>query len=157
MGPLASKTSRVGQAWHAAETLREEPIGFFFEHEGASGGDIATERGRADWKLHGLPSDGSRIAVVDAETNGELGRTAGASFDPTIVVTQSRDFANDELSAKSRLHDDAGGIEGFDELHARAIETGHFGLIDPDFAIVDLHSGQGGENVFDHFDAGALP
>ena len=52
------------------------------------------------------------------------------------------------------MHDDAGGIEGFDKFEAGAVHAGHFGLVDPDFAIVDLHSGQRCQNVLDHFDAG---
>ena len=53
------------------------------------------------------------------------------------------------------LLDDAGRVERLDERLARAVAAGHFGFVDPHFAIVDLQSGQRGHDVLDHFDADA--
>ena len=78
----------------------------------------------------------------------------GAGFDPTVVVADAGDFGNDQPFARSVLRHDAGCIDGFDNRQAGTIAAGHFGLIDPDFAVINLQAVERGENVFDHLDLG---
>ncbi len=45
-------------------------------------------------------------------------------------------------------------VKTSNEREARAVAAGHFRLIDPEFAVVDLQAGKGRHDVLDHLDGG---
>ena len=52
------------------------------------------------------------------------------------------------------LFDNAGPLDRLDEREGGTVAAGHFGPIDPNFAIVYLHAGQGRHDVLDHLHGG---
>ena len=45
---------------------------------------------------------------------------------------------------------DSGGGQTLNDRRAGTIHAGQFRLVDPDFAVVDLQTGQSGQNMLDH-------
>ncbi len=132
---------------------RHEPFGFFLKHEGPTGGQFAAERLGRDHQLQRLPADGVAAAVVEPKLDAHAAVRARPGFDPTFVVAQSRDVAHHEPRANGLLLDDAGRLQGQHEREAGSVAARHFGLVDPDFAIVDLQPAQGRHHMLDHLDA----
>ena len=99
-----------------------------------------------------LPSDGVSAAVIEFVAEDHFVGAAGAGLDPTFFVAEVDDAADGLAAAKGRLFDDAGRSQDLDERQAGAVAAGHLGLIDPQFAIVNLQAGQGGHDMFDHLD-----
>jgi hypothetical protein len=129
---------------------------FRFQHERPAGGQIEVEVSRRKGNFQRLPSDGVSAAVIQFVAEDHFVRAAGAGLDPTFLVTQVDDAADDLTAAKGRLLDDAGRPQDLDERQAGAVAAGHLGLIDPQFAIIDLQAGQGGHDMLDHIDGGLI-
>ena len=99
-----------------------------------------------------LPADGVAAAVVQFVVDDGLAAARRPGLDPAIFIAQTQGLPHHEKPTRSVLLDNARLLDGRDEGLRRTVATGHFGLIDPDLAIVDVHAGQGGHDVLDHLD-----
>ena len=99
-----------------------------------------------------LPADRVAAAVIEIVVNYRLAAGSGSGFNPTILIAQPQDFADREHFSLRVLLDNASFLDRLDKGLGRSVAAGHFGPIDPDLAVIDLHAGQGGHDVLDHFD-----
>ena len=99
-----------------------------------------------------LPANGVAAAVVQFIVNDGLVANRGAGLDPALLVAQPHDLPHHEKLARGVLLDDARLLDCRDKGPGRTVTAWHFGLIDPDLAVIDVHAGQGRHDVLDHLD-----
>ena len=134
-----------------AEALFSQQVGFGFEQERSGSGDLVLEGWGADDQAALLFADRG-LPVVQLVVDFEAAGATRLALNPAFFVSDSDNRIDLNRWSGEGLFCPIGVEQDVDELLAGAIATRHFGSIDSDFAVVDLQSGQCGQDVLDHFD-----
>lgn len=136
-----------------SESLGLEMFGFQFGDEGSCGGDVPNEFLGGNMSLKELTADGGRIGIKqfvnDIQSQGAF---VGECVDDGVSGASHGGFGDDETFAKGFLLDESGVLDGLSEGLAASIDIGKLLSVHFDFHVVESHTGNGGEAMFDGFD-----
>ncbi len=88
--------------------------------------------------------------------DGESGASHRSERDILFGCAEREDSIDDLAGSRGVLGDLAGFKNRIDDRPAGPVEAWRFGGIERDQAVVDLHSGERGNNVFDEFNDDAI-
>ncbi len=130
-------------------------LGDFLFNECATAGQLAAKRVGRHVDRIPLPADHAVRAKIEIKRDRKAGPARRPGRNPTIAAAYAHRLAHNDLPHGSTLLDNAGRVDGLDELTGRAVAPRHFLCVDPNLAVVDAQPSQGRQDVLNHVDADA--